>query len=38
MELEEYQLCILVPGGELKSTKVGMTKKNDFLSWIKENI
>ena len=30
--------CILVVGGELKSTKVGMTKKTDFLSWLKENI
>ena len=30
--------CILVVGGELKSTKVGMTKKTDFLNWLKENI
>ena len=30
--------CILVVNGELKSTKVGMTKKTDFLSWLKENI
>ena len=30
--------CILVVGGELKSTKVGMTKKTDFVSWLKENI
>ena len=27
--------CILVVGGELKSTKVGMTKKTDFVSWLK---
>ncbi len=30
--------CILVVGGELKSTKVGMTKKSDFVNWIKENL
>ena len=30
--------CILVVAGELKSTKVGMTKKTDFVNWLKENI
>ena len=29
--------CILVVGGELKSTKVGMTNKSDFATWLKEN-
>lgn len=30
--------CILVVNGELKSTKVGMTNKSEFSSWLKENI
>ena len=29
--------CILINGGELKSTKVGMTNKSDFTTWLKEN-
>ena len=29
--------CILVVGGELKSTKVGMTNKSEFSAWLKEN-
>ena len=29
--------CILIVGGELKSTKVGMTNKSDFATWLKEN-
>ncbi len=30
--------CILWVGGELKSTKLGMTKKSEFIKWIKENL
>tara|TARA_B100000282_G_C31346788_1_gene315879 strand:+ start:26 stop:343 length:318 start_codon:yes stop_codon:yes gene_type:complete len=30
--------CILVVNGELKSTKVGMTNKSEFINWLKENI
>ena len=30
--------CILVVKGELKSTKVGMTNKSEFSSWLKDNI
>ena len=29
--------CILVVNGELKSTKVGMTNKSEFINWLKEN-
>ena len=30
--------CILVVGGEVKSTKVGATTKQDFTNWLKENL
>ena len=29
---------LLFSGGELKSTKVGLTNKADLLAWIKESI
>ena len=30
--------CIFVSNGEVKSTKVGMTSKSDFVAWLKENL
>ena len=30
--------CIFVVNGEVKSTKVGMTSKSDFVAWLKENL
>ena len=30
--------CIFVVSGEVKSTKVGMTSKSDFVAWLKENL
>jgi len=29
---------LLFAGGELKSTKVGLTNKADLIAWIKDNI
>tara|TARA_B100000029_G_C17168182_1_gene812234 strand:- start:243 stop:401 length:159 start_codon:yes stop_codon:yes gene_type:complete len=30
--------CFFVFNGEVKSTKVGMTSKSDFVAWLKENL